>query len=93
LLLNLLFGLNRMYHPTFKWTKYFVAEMTIIPPQFFARLERVYRSDPVSGTQELQSLVKETLDLVEKHLPQIDLQAQREEFEKTYESWPRGNQR
>jgi hypothetical protein len=86
-LLNLLFGLNRIYHPTFKWTKYLVEEMSIAPPNLFARLERVYQADTVSGTQELRSLIEETLDLVEKHLPQIDLASQREEFAKPYESW------
>jgi len=87
-LLNLLFGLNRMYHPTFKWTKYFVEEMSIAPPHLFTRLERVYQADTMSGTRELRSLIEETLDLVEKHLPQIDLTSQREEFAKPYESWP-----
>jgi hypothetical protein len=88
LLLNLLFGLNRIYHPTFKWTRYFAEEMTIAPRDFFARLEQVYRDDAVSGTRELRSLIEETFDLVEHHLPQIDLAAQRAEFAKPYESWP-----
>jgi hypothetical protein len=88
LLLNLLFGLNRIYHPTFKWTRHFAAEMKIAPRDFFARLEKVYRADAVSGTRELRALIEETFDLVEQHLPQIDLAAQRAEFAKPYESWP-----
>lgn len=87
LLLNVLFGLNRIYHPGFKWTHYFVEEMNIKPPKFFARLERVFQSDAASGTHELRQLMEETFDLVEKHLPQVDLKQQRETFNRLYPKW------
>ena len=83
-LLNLLFGLNRMYHPGYKWTRYWVAEMNIKPPEFFARLERVFQSDAVIGTKDLRQLVEEIFDLVEQHLPQVDLKRQRETFNRLY---------
>lgn len=86
-LLNLLFGLNRIYHPGFKWTGYFVEEMSIKPPEFFARLKRVFQSDAASGTQELRQLLEETFDLVEKHLPQVDTKPQRETFNQLYPKW------
>jgi hypothetical protein len=86
-LLNLLFGLNRIYHPGFKWTRYFVEEMSIKPPDFFARLECVFQSDAASGTYELRQLAEETFDLVEKHLPQVDLKQQRETFNRLYSKW------
>lgn len=86
-LLNLLFGLNRIYHPGFKWTRYLVEEMSIKPPELFARLERVFQSDVMSGTQELRQLTEETFDLVEKHLPQVDLKQQRETFNRLYPKW------
>ena len=86
-LLNLLFGLNRIYHPGFKWTRYFVEEMSIKPPEFFTRLERVFQSDAASGTHELRQLTEETFDLVEQHLPQVDLKQQRETFNRLYPRW------
>lgn len=86
-LLNLLFGLNRIYHPGFKWTRYFVEEMNIKPPEFFVRLERVFQSDVASGTHELRQLSEETFDLVEKHLPKVDLKQQRETFNLLYPKW------
>jgi Domain of unknown function (DUF4037) len=86
-LLNLLFGLNRIYHPGFKWTRYWVEEMSIKPPEFFARLERVFQSDVASGTHELRQLSEETFDLVEKHLPQVDLKQQRETFNRLNPKW------
>ncbi|MBW4539208.1 MAG: DUF4037 domain-containing protein [Myxacorys chilensis ATA2-1-KO14] len=86
-LLNLLFGLNRIYHPGFKWTRYWVEVMSIKPPELFARLERVFQSDAASGTLELRQLTEETFDLVEKHLPQVDLKQQRETFNRLYPKW------
>ncbi|MFQ4139867.1 DUF4037 domain-containing protein [Nodosilinea sp. PGN35] len=86
-LLNILFGINRIYHPGFKWTRYFVGEMPIKPPDFFARLERVFQSDAATATYELRKLVEETFDLVEHCLPQIDLQQQRETYNRLYLRW------
>jgi Domain of unknown function (DUF4037) len=86
-LLNILFGLNRIYHPGFKWTRHFVEEMSIKPSEFFARLERVFQSDAASGTHELRQLAEETFDLIEKHLPQVDLKQQRETFHHLYPKW------
>jgi hypothetical protein len=86
-ILNILFGLNRIYHPGFKWTRYYVKEMSIKPPQLFARLERVFQSNAASGTHELRVLAEEMFDLVEKHLPQVNLTQQRETFNQLYPKW------
>jgi Domain of unknown function (DUF4037) len=86
-LLNILFGLNRIYHPGFKWTRYWAQEMSIKPSSFFNRLERVFQSDAVSGIHELRQLVEEVFDLVERTLPQVDLKQQRETFNRLYPRW------
>ena len=86
-LLFSLFGLNRIYCPGYKWTRYYVKEMSIKPRDFYARLQRVYQPDCMSGTYELKELIEETFDLVEQHLPQIDLKERREKFRKPYKSW------
>jgi hypothetical protein len=86
-LINLLFGLNRIYHPGFKWSRHFVEAMAIKPPDFFARLERGFQSDAASGTRELRQLSEETFNLIEQHLPQVDLKPQRERFNQIYPRW------
>jgi hypothetical protein len=86
-LLNLLFGLNRIYHPGFKWTRYWVGEMSIKPARFFNRLERVFQADAASGTLELRQLIEETFELVERTLPQVDLNQQRETFNRLNPRW------
>jgi hypothetical protein len=87
LLLPLLFGLNRLYSPSFKWTRNHIKEMGVKPRDFFPRLQQVFQSDCVRGTRELRQLIEETFDLVEKHLPQIDLTQQRETFKQPYRTW------
>ncbi|CAA9401044.1 hypothetical protein AVDCRST_MAG94-5913 [uncultured Leptolyngbya sp.] len=86
-LLSVLFGLNHIYHPGFKWTRYFVDEMSIKPPQFWARLEQVFQADAASGTQALRQLSEQTFDLVEAPLPQVELKQQRETFNRLYPQW------
>ncbi len=86
-LLNILFGLNRIYHPGFKWTRYWAEEMSIKPSSFFNRLERVFQADAVSGIHELRQLVEEVFDLVERTLPQVDLRQQRETFARLNPRW------
>lgn len=87
LLISLLFGLNQIYHPGFKWTRYFVEEMDIKPSNFLSRLEYVFQSNPSWGTDELKQLVGETFGLIEEHLPQVDLEPQRTTFNRLYPRW------
>jgi hypothetical protein len=86
-LLNLLFGLNHIYHPGFKWTRYWVEVMKVKPPEFFARLEYIFQSDAASGTHELRQLIEEVFDLVERTLPQVELNQQRQIFARTNPRW------
>jgi hypothetical protein len=50
-------------------------------------LERVFQSDAASGTYELRQLSEETFNLVEQHLPQVDLKQQRERLNRLYPKW------
>lgn len=86
-ILNILFALNRIYHPGYKWTRYWTEVMLIKPPQLFVRLESSFQSDAKSGTEELGQLIKETLDLVREHLPSIDLEQQYATLAQTYPRW------
>lgn len=87
-LLNLLFALNRIYHPGYKWTRHWTEVMAIKPSQLFTRLEYVFQSNAASGTEELGKLIRETLDLIEEHEPCINLEQQRTTLAKIYPRWP-----
>lgn len=86
-LMMALCGLNRIYvgHPNFKWLDALAAEMTIVPPDFAARLKQVFQAEPLIAVQEFDQLTHEVFDLAEHHFPQINLTAARAKFLETGE--------
>jgi hypothetical protein len=72
-LLHVLLGLNRVYYFGFKWLDVIDERLVHKPPDLVRRLRHVYQVDPAAGADELAALVEETYDLIEQHLPQIDV--------------------
>ena len=73
-LLGVLAGLNHLYYSTFQFKRMsrFIAQMEIAPENLADRLERLfYQAQPVAVNQ-LEALVRETVELVEIHIPQVD---------------------
>lgn len=73
-LLGTLLGLNRRYlpHLRFKWLDQLAAGMSRAPVDLVSRLRTAYRAEPAVAVQELRRLLVETLQLVERHLPEVD---------------------
>jgi hypothetical protein len=88
-ILSILLGLNRMYYPGFKWTRHATEQMHIAPPDLFARLKQVVQSGGVTGMRVLNSLIEETLQLVKRHMPDIDTTGVEEAFNKSCPTWQR----
>jgi hypothetical protein len=88
-LVGMLLGLNRIYlpHPDFKWAEALIAAMRYAPANFAARLRQVFRPELLDGIQQLESLIDETFDLLETHLPQLDLTEKRHDFLKRRPVW------
>ena len=88
-LLRVLHGLNRVYiaHPNVKWMDRVAAEMAIAPPDLASRLRRVYRAPPLAGVRELQSLLEETLALVEREMPGLNMDEARRWIADRREPW------
>lgn len=80
-----LMGLNRVYlpHLGFRWLDRLAADLAIAPPNLAARLADVFRRPPAEAVAVLDALIDETLCLVEQHMPQVDAQAVRADFEAT----------
>ncbi len=78
--LAMLMGLNRIYHPGFKWMGRTIAEMRIAPPNLAARLTEVFRIAPQTGIEQMQQLALEVYDLIEWHMPEVDTSAARRRF-------------
>jgi hypothetical protein len=61
--------------------------MQITPPDFQRRLSHVFQSDPHAATQELITLVEETYDLIEKAMPEVDVDRFRFFFRYRRQPW------
>jgi predicted nucleotidyltransferase len=72
-LLGVLFGLNNMYvhHPCFKWMKNSIDIMDVKPHNLYERMTNILSGNPVNSVKELSDLLQETVDLAEKHYPQL----------------------
>lgn len=73
-LLGVLAGLNRLYYSTFQFKRMrrFIEQMKIAPENLSDRLESLFQTEPSLAVIELESLVQETVALVEVYMPQID---------------------
>ncbi|CAN5695238.1 hypothetical protein BH10CHL1_BH10CHL1_03850 [soil metagenome] len=79
-LLHVLLGVNHVYYFGFKWLDVVVERLPIAPPNLGSRLKRIYQVAPEEGAHQLAALVEETYDLVEQHLPTIDVDWLRQVF-------------
>lgn len=73
-LLGVLSGLNRLYYSTFQFKRMsqFIGQMEIAPENLATRLEGLFRHEPQIAVHQLEALVREVVELVEIHLPQVD---------------------
>jgi hypothetical protein len=72
-LLHALLGLNHVYYFGFKWLDVLAERLRYKPEDLIGRLRRVYEIEPAAGAQELATLVEETYDLIEQHVPGVDV--------------------
>jgi predicted nucleotidyltransferase len=84
--LLMLQALNGRYHYKFKWLIPVIEELAIAPPELAARLAEVHL-DVADGAGSLSQLVEETYDLVEAHLPEIDVERLRAVFRWQRPEW------
>jgi predicted nucleotidyltransferase len=87
-IVNTLLGLNRIYHPGYKWIDATIAEMTICPANLAAGLRSVFSAAPVSGALQLDEIIGELIALVEAHMPEVDTAPIRRRFRQQRPEWP-----
>lgn len=86
-ILYMLLGLNREYYFGFKWLEVVCGKLTIAPDNLLGRLREVYQVEPADGARKLIVLVNETYDLLETHMPQINVERLRDIFHYQRPSW------
>src|SRR5205823_2201990 len=73
-LLHILLALNHTYYSGFKWTHILVSNMRIAPPDLGPRLRHVFQAEHRVAIAELRTLVEDTYDLIEQHMPEINVE-------------------
>ncbi|MBH8553111.1 hypothetical protein I8751_12175 [Nostocaceae cyanobacterium CENA357] len=73
-LLGVLSGLNCLYYSTFQFKRMsrFIEQMKIAPENLASRLEGMFRHEASVAVDELEALVRETVELVEIHIQRVD---------------------
>jgi hypothetical protein len=72
-LLHILLGLNCKYYSGFKWLDMVTEKLVIKPVNLTHRPKKVYLFEPAEGAKSLTTLVEETYNLIEVHLPEVDV--------------------
>ena len=79
--LGILLGLNRLYvPPIYKRSRRLLGSMRIKPQRAVERLEETFTLDATAALLHLRELVHETFDLVETHMPELDVAGARKRF-------------
>ncbi len=79
--LGILLGLNRQYAPPiYKRSRRLLGSMAIKPERAAERLEETFALDAATALGHLRALVHETFDLVETHMPELDVPGARKRF-------------
>jgi hypothetical protein len=68
-----LLALNRRYFPTFKWLYQVLESMQIKPDSIRSRFRQAYKAPYMEALADTKMLLKESLRLVQKQFPQIDI--------------------
>lgn len=80
-LLNVLYALNGRYSGhVLAFKRLDALDLPVAPPSLAARLRAVFEPPAPEGAQTLHDLIEETFDLVEHHLPEVDVDLLRTTF-------------
>jgi len=71
--IRILLAVNRVYFFGFKSLDAIAARLEIAPPDLLGRIRRAYGGDLVEAEPLLAALVEETYDIVEQHVPGVDV--------------------
>ncbi|HMQ78695.1 MAG TPA: nucleotidyltransferase domain-containing protein [Ignavibacteria bacterium] len=81
-IIGILCGLNKFYHPgKLKGVEHTITKMHIKPHDFVKRYNFVLSAEKYEAIKEMFSLVRETFDLIDVHLPEVITKRSREVLE------------
>lgn len=81
-IIGILCGLNKFYHPgKLKGVEHTIDKMRIKPRDFIKRYNNILISEKYAALKELFNLVRETFNLIDEHLPEVNTKRSREVLE------------
>jgi hypothetical protein len=86
-ILQVLAAINGIYSYGFKHRETLIAQFAIAPANLRERLDASFSADHVAGEAALRALVEEMYDLIERHVPDVDVQRLRKIFEYRRPLW------
>ncbi|MBI1928022.1 hypothetical protein HYR99_27740 [Candidatus Poribacteria bacterium] len=101
-ILNVLLGLNRIYHPASRGKLFWfinasfiqlrlqtlIKKMRIAPPNLASRLKQIYQMDPLAAVNQLREIREETVALVEAYMPEVVTTKIREQLRRVpFKTW------
>lgn len=88
-IIGVLAGINKLYYSTFQFKRMraFIEKMEVKPYRVAERVEWLFTTDPVVAARVAEELVREVVDLVEKHLPLVDTAKAKHRIGKSHEPW------
>lgn len=91
-LLGVLSGLNRLYYSTFQFKRMsrFVEKMKIAPDNLALRIEGLFHEQAPVAVNELEALIRETVDLLEMNMPKVDTSRVRQKLGWKQQPWKLG---
>lgn len=84
---GVLLGLNRIYHPGYKWMDRTLASMTVCPTDLALRMRSVLAGPARRRAAELERLIEDTIRLVENEAPEVDTTAVRARVQTPARIW------
>ena len=91
-LLGVLSGLNHLYYSTFQFKRMsrFIEKMEIAPENLVSRLEGLFCHEAPVAVNELEALVRETVELVEVNMQRVDTSEARRRLGWRQQPWKLG---
>ena len=86
-IISVLAALNRVYVLEIKWTDWSIEQLQIAPSNLIHRAKQIFEQAPQVAAQQLRQLIEDTYDLVKLHLPDIDIESQRQKASEKVPEW------
>jgi hypothetical protein len=88
-LMGILAGLNGLYYTSFQFKRMgrFIDSMAIVPPRLAERVEELFGAETERSGAVLEALVRDTLSLVDAHMPSVDTAPHRARLDWRQQPW------